>query len=291
MAAPATAPAATWERWSTHLETTVTVDLPTTGVSLRLAQDPNSGNLGLTVWDASIVLAAWADRNARKGELSRARLAGKRVVDLGSGAGVAGLALALLGADVLLTDVAPVLPLLRTNADVNLGPAARRFLPGGPGSAGSLAVLEYDWLRPDTWGPVLAGGPADVLLLCDCVYKEAMVAPLLAAVLALCGPGRKTTAVVVNEFRSASVHAAWSAAFGAHFTWRKVPRARMHPTYQHPNIDILLLKRRSGVVVSDGVGGGTGADGDGAASAALADLTAAAAAATLDDITPTAAEP
>ena len=59
MAAPATAPAATWERWSTHLETTVTVDLPTTGVSLRLAQDPNSGNLGLTVWDASIVLAAW----------------------------------------------------------------------------------------------------------------------------------------------------------------------------------------------------------------------------------------
>ena len=95
---------ATWDRWSTHLETTVAVDLPTTGVTLRLSQDPNSGNLGLTVWDASIVLAAYADRNSGKGDLCRARVAGKRVIDLGSGAGVAGLALALLGADVTLTD-------------------------------------------------------------------------------------------------------------------------------------------------------------------------------------------
>ena len=266
---------ATWERWSTHLETTVAVDLPTTGVTLRLSQDPNSGNLGLTVWDASIVLAAWADRNSRKGELCRARVAGKRVVDLGSGAGVAGLALALLGADVLLTDVAPVLPLLRTNADVNLGPAALRSLPGGSGSAGKVTVLEYDWLDKSTWGPVLAGGPADYLLMCDCVYKEAMVAPLLAAVLALCGPGRKTTVVCVNEFRSASVQAAWSETFSQHFTWRKVPRARMHPTYQHTAIDILLLKRRSGV--SGEVEG---------AAVAVAGVASAAAAATLDDMAP-----
>lgn len=284
------AAAPTWERWSTHLETTVSVDLPTTGVTLRLAQDPNSGNLGLTVWDASIVLAAWADRNARKGELSRARVSGKRVVDLGSGAGVAGLALALLGADVILTDVAPVLPLLRTNADVNIGPAARRFLPGGSGSAGAVAVLEYDWLQPDTWAPVLAGGPADYILMCDCVYKEAMVGPLLSAVLALCGPGRKTTCVVVNEFRSASVHAAWTDTFSQHFTWRKVPRARMHPTYQHAAIEILLLKRKSGV-------GGNGGDGDGGdepSDAAVAGLAAAAAATTLDDMGPpstVAAEP
>jgi len=279
---------AAWDRWSTHLETTVAVDLPTTGVTLRLSQDPNSGNLGLTVWDASIVLAAYADRNSRKGDLCRARVSGKRVIDLGSGAGVAGLALALLGADVTLTDVAPVLPLLRTNADVNLGPAARRSLPGGPRSAGTVAVLEYDWLDPSTWPPVLACGPADYLILCDCVYKEAMVEPLLAAVLALCGPGRKTTCVVVNEFRSASVQEAWVAAFSRHFTWRKVPRARMHPTYQHSAIDILLMKRRSGASRASGASGGAdaGDGGDGAAPAVAALASATAAAATLDDMTP-----
>jgi protein N-lysine methyltransferase METTL21D len=287
----------TWDRWSTHLETCISLDLPTTGVTLSLAQDPNSGNLGLTVWDASIVLAAWLDRNCGgKTEFGRARLAGKRAVDLGSGAGAAGLALALLGADVTLTDVAGVLPLLRTNADANLGPAARRSLPGGPRSAGSVAVLEYDWLRPESWEPVLKGGPADVVLMCDCVYKEAMVAPLLRALLALCGPGRKTTVLCVNEFRSQSVHEAWTAAFSQHFTWRKAPRARMHPVYQHPAIDILIMKRRSGGGGVSGVGGG-GGGGASEETGAVEGLVAAAAAATLEDMAPppppppTAAEP
>ena len=39
--------------------------------------------------------------------------------------GLAGLALALLGCDVVLTDVVSVLPLLRRNADANLGKGAR----------------------------------------------------------------------------------------------------------------------------------------------------------------------
>lgn len=52
-------------------------------------------------------------------------MAGKRAVDLGSGMGLAGLALALLGCHVTLTDVDSVLPLLQGNATANLGPAFR----------------------------------------------------------------------------------------------------------------------------------------------------------------------
>lgn len=51
---------------------------------------------------------------------------GKRAIDLGSGMGLAGLALALVGADVVLTDTAEVLPLLRRNSEANLSPAALR---------------------------------------------------------------------------------------------------------------------------------------------------------------------
>ena len=40
--------------------------------------------------------------------------------------GLGGLALAMLGADVVLADVAEVLPLLRTNYERNLSPAALR---------------------------------------------------------------------------------------------------------------------------------------------------------------------
>lgn len=70
-------------------------------------------------------------QNARKGPLSRQALAGKRALELGSGMGLAGFALALLGCNATLTDVASVLPLLRNNAQANLGPAARtgKILP------------------------------------------------------------------------------------------------------------------------------------------------------------------
>ena len=53
-------PAADWERWNTHFEKTVSVDLLDT--TFRLAQDPASGHLGSTVWDASIVLAGWLEK-------------------------------------------------------------------------------------------------------------------------------------------------------------------------------------------------------------------------------------
>lgn len=49
-----------------------------------------------------------------------------RAIDLGSGMGLGGLAFALLGADVVLSDMAPVLPLLRRNYENNLSPAALR---------------------------------------------------------------------------------------------------------------------------------------------------------------------
>lgn len=53
-------------------------------------------------------------------------MSGKRAIDLGSGMGLAGLAFALLGGHVLLSDVAAVLPLLTRNYENNLSAAALR---------------------------------------------------------------------------------------------------------------------------------------------------------------------
>ncbi len=57
----------------------------------------------------------------RKGEFSRAKLAGKRAIELGAGMGLGGIALALLDMEVVLTDMKDVLPLLRRNCEINLG--------------------------------------------------------------------------------------------------------------------------------------------------------------------------
>lgn len=62
----------------------------------------------------------------RKGDFSRAKVRGKRGIELGAGMGLGGMALAMLGADCVLTDVAEVLPLLTRNYEANISPAACR---------------------------------------------------------------------------------------------------------------------------------------------------------------------
>ena len=59
-------------------------------------------------------------QNARHGVFSRQKLRGKRAIELGAGMGLCGLAFAVMGADVLVTDLGPVLPLLRINCEANL---------------------------------------------------------------------------------------------------------------------------------------------------------------------------
>ncbi len=49
---------------------------------------------------------------------------GKRAIELGAGPGLGGMAFALLGADVLLTDLVDIVPLIRKNVDANFTSAA-----------------------------------------------------------------------------------------------------------------------------------------------------------------------
>ena len=140
-----------FERFNTH--TSTSIELPLFGSTWRLAQAPNTNHLGTTVWDASIILAKWMEKNARKGsELSRPKLAGRRVLELGAGMGLGGLAAAALGADVELTDVAEVLPLLKQNAESLMGRASLATSDSAwVAGAGSVSVRELDWEKRETW--------------------------------------------------------------------------------------------------------------------------------------------
>ena len=66
------------------------------------------GPLGFasTVWDSSIVMAKYIEKNAGV-------FKGKRCVELGAGCGLVGVVLARVGAEVVLTDLHPNLPLLQ----------------------------------------------------------------------------------------------------------------------------------------------------------------------------------
>ena len=81
-----------------------------------------------------------ASQGARRGEFARQKLRGKSAIELGAGTGLAGLALAMLSCNIVLTDTAQILRLLQMNYDANLSPAACSGLASEARHACSLAV-------------------------------------------------------------------------------------------------------------------------------------------------------
>ena len=157
--------------------------------------------------------------------------------------GLAGMAFALLGADVVLTDTTdPVLSLLKRNADANITPIALKLKDAAwaVGVAGHVSVAELDWANPEHYPPL--NPPFDYVIAADCVYNELAVPHFLNAVLAMTGP--RTSVAICNEFRSQSVHDVFMQEFSKHFTVKKVPMNKMAAEYQHPLIHIYLLKRK-----------------------------------------------
>eukprot|EP00727_Mastigamoeba_balamuthi_P012287 m51a1_g7681 hypothetical protein (248) ;mRNA; r:10223-11163 len=133
--------------------------------------------LGCTVWPSSLVLSShlWRRRHS---------LRGLRVLELGAGAGLAGLAAAAAGCEVTLSDAddAAVLSNCRASVDANSNSASSSsssstpragWLPHPSGSPAPVRVV------PLTWGRFrerdLELGPFDVLLAADCFYDNKSV--------------------------------------------------------------------------------------------------------------------
>lgn len=218
---------------------TYEVELDVLGHKLFLAQNPNSLHLGTTVWDSSVVFVKYLEKNSKKGEFSRAKLRNKRVVEVGAGCGLSGLGMALLGCEVVVTDQAEVLPLLRRNVDKNMVRAkysASEYSHLGP--IGSVEVAELDWgnqQQAETLNP-----PFDYIVGTDVVYKEHLLPPLLESVLALSGP--RTTLLLGYEFRASGVKEQLQELFSRHFTMKKIAHSKMDAKYQHSNIDLYIMR-------------------------------------------------
>ena len=94
-----------------------------------------------TVWDCSIVLAKYLEyQNTHK---SPGFLQGKKVLELGAGTGLAGLASAALGALVTITDVEDVVPQLNRNIALNQDVAAQ------------VKATHFDWISRSVKSPNL----------------------------------------------------------------------------------------------------------------------------------------
>ncbi|CAN0916468.1 Protein N-lysine methyltransferase METTL21D [Linum grandiflorum] len=218
--------------------TTCAVLLEVMGHQLQFSQDPNSKHLGTTVWDASMVLVKYLEKNCRRGRFCPSKLKGKRAIELGAGCGVAGFGMALLGCDVISTDQVEVLPLLIRNVERNTARVVQS--DRNSDSFGSIAAAELDWGNEDHIRAVEP--PFDYIIGTDVVYAEHLLQPLLQTIFALSGP--KTIILLGHEIRSTIVHEKMLAMWRSNFEVKIVPKAKMHYKYQHPDIQLYMMEMK-----------------------------------------------
>eukprot|EP00891_Asterochloris_glomerata_P000109 jgi/Astpho2/109/Aster-x0894 len=161
-------------------------------------------------------------------------LPGKRVVELGAGIGMVGLALAALGAEATMTDKAALLSLMRGNV-------ARNWLAGTPRpgaqqeqAAGRADVVALQWGAPgfmDVVRQLADRRPVDWVVATDCTYPDPdgpdpNTVQFMEACAGLCSP--KTMCLVTFEARGEDLKAIFSLAAQRHFRHvKQLPREEL----------------------------------------------------------------
>ncbi|KAF4370514.1 hypothetical protein G4B88_021693 [Cannabis sativa] len=202
------------------------------GHSLSVHQSPSSlitpGVTGSVMWDSGIVLGKFLEHAVDSGKLN---LQGKKIVELGSGCGLVGCIAALLGGQVILTDLPDRLRLLKKNVQVNLDHGNVR---------GSATVTELIWGDdPDT--EVIEPLP-DFVLGSDVIYSEGAVADLLETLQQLCGCN--TTIILAGELRNDAILEYFLKGVMKDFQVGRVDQTQWHPDYNSGRVVLYVLVKK-----------------------------------------------
>ncbi len=226
-------------------------------VELVVEQDQSlHDSCGGIVWESAYALEQYMRLNIgricasppvkRKRGLSRCK-----VLELGAGAGLLGLAMAARGAKAtVLTDHPNAMPLLERNVRRNSALFEPRAEPVGKkrkkrGDANADADAEttttttttskskskpkcmpLDWTNDAHVDAVARDGPFEIILATDVVFNETLVTPLLAAIRA-CGGPNTVAYVCIQERCAAAFNAFRTLASSALGTAREVPREEL----------------------------------------------------------------
>ncbi|CAK7206851.1 Ribosomal protein lysine methyltransferase [Sporothrix eucalyptigena] len=246
------------------------LDLAVAGRDLTIHQSPavltsnrSGGTTGAVLWKITPAVAEWLARadNVLFGDglLS----SDSSVIELGCGiSGVIGLALTGKGAKAavpkkktgkrrttsavsgpsftntvgqyVLTDQPYVVKFLQRNLDEN----------GAAGADDRVSFCALDWETDAvTPGARLGASSFDAVLACDCIYNEALVAPLVQTCADVCRlreaesedsdtTKTPTLCIVAQQLREPDVLTSWLTAFAASFRIWQVPEDLLIPELQ-----------------------------------------------------------
>ncbi|KAL8228548.1 hypothetical protein R6Q57_016132, partial [Mikania cordata] len=211
------------------------IDLNVGNSKLSFHQDNDSMHVGTTVWPCSLVLVKFIERwhqspSADNPYTALLNFNYKRAVELGTGCGVAAMGLYLLGLkDVVLTDIAPVMPALKHNLKRNK-----------PVLGKMLKTAQLHWNNSDQINALKP--PFDIVIAADVVYIEESVAPLLAAMEAMVSDSGFV--LLGYQVRSPEAHALfWEQCYRI-FGVEKVPHEHLHPEYAYQESDVYILRKK-----------------------------------------------
>lgn len=180
------------------------------------------------MWDSGVVLGKFLEHAVDSGMLV---FQGKKVVELGSGCGLVGCIAALLGAQVILTDLPDRMKLLRKNVETNVKEGNER---------GSATVRELEW--GDDPDCELINPLPDIILGSDVIYSEGAVTDLLATLCQL--SGNHTTTFLAGELRNDVVLEYFLEAALEEFVIGLVDQAQWHPEYCSHRVAMFVLVKK-----------------------------------------------
>lgn len=190
---------------------------------------------GLRVWDGGIVLAKYLEwyvpsvlQSFRKPKLQG--------LELGCGTGIAGLSFALMGQNVILSDLGD---LQEAATKANIAQNGGQIMAAG----GSAAYELLDWRSLPARGRF---GPFDLVFAGDVIWHESLVEPFLSAVSWACsGPGA-TEVLLSHKVRDGESVALWERSVGKAglAVERRVPTESVLGEDGHPDIFVYHLRRR-----------------------------------------------
>ena len=209
-------------------------------VELMVEQDQSLHDCcGGIVWESAFCLAQYL-----RGEARARRIRGRRVLELGAGAGLLGLAAAASGAKrVVLTDHPDAMPLLTRNVERNAEALAGHGVGDGDprdedetGDGTAVGIgdarasrrrripkcLPLDWTVDSQLDAVADLGPFDVVLATDVVFNVDLVDPLIRC-LRRCVKPRRGIAWVCLQERCPDAFAAFRERCRQEFDAREVP--------------------------------------------------------------------
>eukprot|EP00727_Mastigamoeba_balamuthi_P009863 m51a1_g55 hypothetical protein (308) ;mRNA; f:176186-177315 len=194
------------------------------GVDLCFRLSKQLFPVGLATWPAGFFIAEWALGT----DAGRAAVQGKRVLELGAGVGVAGIAIARLGSasSVAMSDFLPsVLDNLHVNAALNSCEQSTR-------------VLCLDWDSAACCYP-----ECDVALAADCVYDPDLAASLSKALAGVFAAGAKE-AYVCNTVREPATLASFDSSLAKNGLKREdvMPSDPVPPLFLYDRPQLILWK-------------------------------------------------